>query len=131
MKIRQGDSHFVISAEYKSRELNLQLIDSEVDSRVTYINDDKEVLFFRTGLGIQIPIEEIPLYKDTIVDIYNAVMRCTSKKKYFIDEGLKEEISKEWMTIYELYQWQKLNHIDTFGMVAKPGKGRILGENNG
>ena len=125
MKIRYCNSNFILVAERKSRELNLQLIDSDIDSRVAYINDENEVIFYKACLGIQIPIDEMPLYRDTIVDIFNAVMGCRPKQKYYINEELKEELSKEWMTIYDLYKWQKLNHIDTFGY------GRRTGEKNG
>lgn len=125
MKIRDCSSDFVLVAERKSRELNLQLIDSSVDPQITYMNDDEEVMFYRRSIGIQIPIKDMPLYKDTIVDIYNAVMQRREAHKFYIKEGLKDKVAEEWMQVYEMYQWQKLNMIDTFGY------GRRTGEKNG
>lgn len=115
----KNPSKFLNDVMYHSVADNLYAVDSAYDKYTSYIRDDKDVAIYRNGLAIQVGIDEMPLYKDTIVDIFNGIMSTRDKRRFPFKEEQKEEILQEWMEMYDMYQWQRKNWINKFGEAAK------------
>lgn len=115
---------FLVNVMYHSKDDNLYAVDSAYDPFTSYIRDDTDVVIYRNGLAIQVGIDEMPMYKDTIVDIFNGIMLTRDKRQYPFKEDQKADIQKEWMEMYEMYQWQRKNWITKFGGETKWTKKR-------
>lgn len=126
MKVRwiTNPSKFLVSVMYHSKDDNLYAVDSAYDPFTSYIRDETDVVIYRNGLAIQVGIDEMPMYKDTIVDIFNGIMLTRDKRQYPFKEDQKADIQKEWMEMYEMYQWQRKNWITKFGGETKWTKKR-------
>lgn len=112
----KNTDHYIWHVDLVADQYNLWTTESAIDERIGYVRDADNVLLYFKGLGIQVAINDMPDYANTIHDIFNAVMDTKQEgHKFMIKDKWKEGLKYEWLELFELFKWQNKNMVDKFG----------------